>query len=314
MIIVEPIGLRWRQSGMSASSVLRPAPLLAILILAACAVVPGAPSPSPRMDHPDGDALVFSITTSGGFVPADTHLITIPSFALTGNGQVIVAGPQIAIYPGPALPNLQVRILSPAGIQHLLERITATGLFDADHQFSAGNMFVADAPDTVFTFSAAGREVVTSVYALGIVGDGSGLPANFPADELAAHEALNALVSDLSFPDDFVPAHEWLSEWTAYQPSALRLLVANADNWTGDIDPGEPIVWPVSGNAASFGEPTLTAASRCGVVTGADARAWWDALTTANQLTLWSSDGHVYHVTARPILPYEEAICPQPDR
>ncbi len=299
---------------MSTSLVLRPATLAAVLFLSACAVVPGAASPSPRIDHPDGDALVFSVTTSGGFVPADTHLITLPTFALTGNGQVIVAGPQIEIYPGPALPNLQVRILSPAGIQRLLERIMATGLFEADHQFTAGNMFVADAPDTVFTFRADGREVVTSIYALGIVGDGNSLPPSFPEDELAAHETLNALVSDLSFVDDLVPATEWLSDWTGYEPAALRLLVANADDWTGDVDPGEPKAWPVAGDAASFGEPTLMAENRCGVVSGTDAQAWWDALASANQLTQWSSNGHLFQVTVRPILPYEEATCPQPER
>lgn len=283
-------------------------------MLSACAVVPGEASPSPRIEHPTGDALVFSVTTSGGFVPADTHLITLPTFALTGNGQVIVTGPQILIYPGPALPNLQVRILSPAGIQRLLERISATGLFEADHQFTAGNMFVADAPDTVFTFHADAREVVTSIYALGIVGEGTSLPASFPEDEAAAHETLNALVNDLSFLDDLVPASEWVDEWTGFEPAALRLLVANADDWSGDVDPGEPVAWPVSGDAAAFGEPTLMGGNRCGVVSGADADAWWDALATANQLTLWASNGHLYQVTVRPILPYEEAVCPQPDR
>lgn len=283
-----------------------------VMLLAACSAAGDGPPSTPTIDHPTGTALVFGVTTSGGFVGPDTQLTTVPSFTLTGDGRVIVPGPQVAIYPGPALPNLQVRTLTPAGMNQVLGRISDSGAFSESRRLSGASMVVADAPDTVFTLNADGREVVVSVYALGFLTDGDQLPPGFPAEEIAFQQQLIALETALADPDSWLGADAWAGQWQAEQPEALRLLVTNVDGVTPDPLAGDPHPWPLAGDAATFGEPATYAANRCGVVSGADADAWWGALGESNQLTWWSSNGHLYQVSPRSLLPYEEASCPNP--
>ncbi|HJU48535.1 MAG TPA: hypothetical protein VJ689_10390, partial [Gaiellaceae bacterium] len=118
-----------------------------LLILSACASAGGTPvsSPSasgapsvppPRSDdgieHPDGDEAVLVVSSAGGFVPLEFTATSMPGFVMLGDGRVIVQGAVPAIFPGPALPALQTRTLTPEGIQTVLEAVEETGLFTAD--------------------------------------------------------------------------------------------------------------------------------------------------------------------------------------
>ena len=86
-----------------------------------------------------------------------------------------------------------------------------------------------------------------------------------------------------------------------YQPSALRLLVRNAD---ADPPDGSGIGnalldWPDSSDPATFGDPGPFSEQRCGVVSGQRAQDWYAALSGANQLTRFVKDDHRYQVTVR---------------
>lgn len=263
------------------------------------------------MTHPSGSELVVRVAWTGGFVPYESLFTSLPRFTLVGDGRVIVEGPQIEIYPGPALPNLQVRRLTEEGIQSVLFRIGETGLFDESQSFTAANQFVADANTTVFTVHADDREVIVDVYALGIV-DPSTAPPGFPPAELEAHQRLSSLESDLMNLDAWIAADDWVdAAWQAYQPEALRLLVANVDTVPPDtsVPTAEPLPWPSKTPPDEFGQPSTVQDFRCGVVSGAEAETWYAALQQANTLTRWSYGDHVYHVTPRPLLPDESLDC-----
>ncbi len=214
--------------------------------------------------------------------------------------------------PGPALPNIQVRQLTEEGIQAILYRIAETGQFDQGRSWSAASQFIADANSTVFTVRADDREVVVDVYALGLLSDPVGGGVTVPEDERQAHQALSSLEADLLDLESWIPADDWAEPaWQTYQPDALRLLVANMDNQPPDPDglDSEPLPWPTTTSPDAIGTVSAVQDFRCGVVSGVDGATWYAALEGANQLTRWSHDGHLYHVTPRPLLPDEALDC-----
>lgn len=295
------------------ASALLPAAVVLSILLAACRGAPGGAGGSTGpIAHPSGDALVLGIDYAGGFVAPGYRLTAFPAFTLTGDGRVIVPGPQIALFPGPALPAVNVRRLNEDGIQAVLNLVTRTGRFDANVEYRGAQNVIADAADTVFTLHANGKDVQVVVYALGTLD-----PGNYPGispDEVAAHRALSELVEHLGAIDDWMPAYDWAeATWQVYQPDALRLVVRNAD-----ADPPDEsgiarvqLDWPVASDPAVFGEPAFDDL-RCGVVSGQEARDWYAALSGANQLTLFIKDDHRYQVTARLQLPDEPLECPSP--
>lgn len=293
-----------------------PAALILSLLLAACGSAGGSPGDDDgeRIDHPTGDELVFSIDQRGGFAPVDFLFTSTPSFTLLGDGRVILVGAQLAIFPGPALPALFVGRLNESGIQAVLREIAASRQFGADAEWRGAQNFVADASDTVLTLHAEGREVTVTVYGLGLLGmPGEGLP-DVDAAEQAAHAALSRLVERLTTLEAWLPDTAWAaSGMEPYRPEAMRLLVRNADADPPDengID-SQLLDWPVPGNPETFGEPSpFGGGQRCGVVSGQEAAAWYDALSQANQLTRFVSGSHRYAVAVRPLLPHEPETCP----
>src|SRR3954469_22813419 len=100
-------------------------PILALMLLAAscgeksnagAGGSTGASGGAGAIGHPTGsDDLVLRMDVSGGFVPAEVTLKNVPGVSIFGDGRMIVTGPVIEIYPGPALPNLQVTRLTEEG-------------------------------------------------------------------------------------------------------------------------------------------------------------------------------------------------------
>jgi hypothetical protein len=303
---------------------LAPPALALSLLLAACGGAGGSPSASnpgsggvggdgDLIAHPGGDAVVLRLDHAGGLVMPQFNLINLPAFSMLGDGRVIVPGAQIEIFPGPALPAVNVRRLNEAGVQAVLAAVAETGQFARSAEWVGAQNFVADASTATFTMHADDRDVTVSVHGLGTFGVGEP-PPNFPADELPVHRALVPLVDRLSSLDSWIPANGWAEpEWQSYRPEAMRLVVRNADEDPPDDSgvPQEDKAWPVAGEAAAFGEIFFDTL-RCGVVSGDDAQAWYAALEGANQLTRWTSGGHRYEVNVRFLLPDEPETCPAP--
>lgn len=305
---------------------------LAAAVVAACGEgrtsggqeVSPAPSPTPvtqpsptaspttgasRIPHPDGpDELVLRIERTGGFVPQFHAVTELPLFSLFGDGSVVTLGPQIMIYPPPALPNVLVTKLTEEGVQAILQAAEEAGLLAGDRSYELGT--IADATTTVFTVNARGKTSVVRVYAL-LEADPN--DPGIPEDERADRERLRAFYERaLSFPA-WLPERAIAVPERPYRVERLQLVVVPVDSRTEpqapDVQPGE-LDWPLATPLEQFGDPhpNLWPEARCGVVEQAELAVVLEAMAQANTLTRWRSAGALYHVYPRPLLP-DETPC-----
>lgn len=255
--------------------------------------------------HPTGpDELVLRIDRTGGLLPPFHIATELPLFVLYGDGRVITQGPQIMIYPPPALPNLIETRLTEEGVQAILQEAQAAGLLEGDRRYELTT--IADAPTTIFTVNAGGRTSVVSVYALSEaeVDD----PNVSPAEREARRRLREFLDKALSF-SSWLPTTAIATPETPYAIERLQLVVVPADQATdepADVQPGE-LDWPLASPLVEFGQPFEFAgtSARCGVVERAELAAVLDAMSQANTLTRWRSDDALYAVFPRPLLPGE---------
>ena len=250
-------------------------------------------------DYPRGsDELVLRVDLQGGFVPQEYLLASFPGFSLYGDGRILTQGPQIEIYPGPALPNVLVRQVRARAIERIVAAAVEAAL-DANARYD--NASVADAGTTVFTLTVDGKTYTTSVYALGIEGTGVANP-----DDEAARRKIADFSQDLSDLPSWIPADE-LGEEESYELDALRVFVRPySDEGIDEQLVQVPKDWPLEDKPlATFGERGEFA--RCGTVTGADAQRVVAAAREANDLTPWISGGEEWRLIFRPLLPDESA-------
>jgi hypothetical protein len=253
--------------------------------------------------HPTGaDEVVLRVAYEGGFVPYEYTLSSVPSWSLFGDGTLIVQGPQIEIYPGPALPNLVAIPISEEGVQAILEAARDAGLMDGDATY--GNDCIADAATTVFTTNADGETSVVSAYALDVGEPPGTCGGKDDGDARAALAEFQAMLGDLQswLPAGAVGAEE------PYDPTEMRVYV---QPYRGDAElPQNAIAWPLDVPLDGFGEPPANAPTdtRCGVVSGSEFETLFAAAKNANQLTPWTSGGTEYGLIFRPLLP-DERTC-----
>lgn len=293
------------------------AALALTLLLAACggdttgngAAGPTA-SPTPEsIDHPTSDdEMILSIAFEGGFVTPDELVRRLPLFALIGDGCVISQGPQIAIYPPPALPNLRQTCLTEEGVQAILRAAKEAGLLDGDAQYD--NPSIADAPTTVFTVTANGTTTTVKAYALG---DGTHSTGTPEAD--AARQKLVEFQNKLGDLTSWVPAEAFVGEEQPYEVTRLQLVVQPASGEQSAATPAavdpQHKEWPLATPLAELGQPYPFEDWRCAVVEGDDLATLLEQLASSNQLTRWSSGDADYTLVVRPLLPGEPA-CANP--
>ena len=255
------------------------------------------------IEHPTGaDQLILRMAYQGGFVPYEYTLGSTPFWSLFGDGTLIVPGPQIEIYPGPALPNLTATQLSEDGIQAILQAARDAGLLDGDADY--GDQCIADAATTVFTTTADGTTSVVSAYALDVGKPAGTCGSDKDADARGKLAAFQAKLTDLRswLPDGSVGSER------PFDPTEMRVYVLP---YQGDPElPQDPIEWPLEPPLDAFGEPipNAPADTRCGVVTGEDLATLLAAARDANALTPWTSDGSHHQLIFRPLLP-DERTC-----
>lgn len=272
-------------------------------MLAACADRATPTGSSPTRSYPAGaDDLVMRWGLEGGFTPPAYQLTNLPAFSLYGDGTIVRPGPQIEIYPAPAVPSIEVLHVDEAGVAAIVDAAFAADLDTVGDLGDMGSVGIADAPDTVFVLHADGVDRTVRVYALGEV---TGRPQGMPDDVLSARRALLRLVERLGSLEQWLPDGS-LGAAESYEPAGARVYVTA---YHGDADLPQPRVpWPLATPLAGIGED-VGAGFRCVVVTGAE---WSDELgpaaAGANQLTPWSSGGERYAVAFRPLLP-DETTC-----
>jgi hypothetical protein len=74
------------------------------------------------------DVAILRVDYIQGFVSPVTRATRLPIVSIYGDGRVFSEGPQIAIYPGPALPNLLIRHIPATDVDKLASRALAAGV------------------------------------------------------------------------------------------------------------------------------------------------------------------------------------------
>lgn len=228
--------------------------------------------------HPTGaDEVVVEIASEGGFMPVERVFTQLPTLLVAGDGRQYVQGPQIEIYPGPLLPNVQVGDVGEAGIQQLLELAAEHSLL-TERDYDTPE-FVADAPDTVVTIRANGETYVHRAYALGIGGlDGS--------VETGDRAELQAFI-DAATADTFEGEQ-------AFDPGTFLVKATPVtDLSVYEIEP-TLVDWPTDATVA------LADAGDCAEVPADEVAALF---ADANQLTFFVDGDVTYQVSVKPLLP-----------
>lgn len=268
-----------------------------------------APSPTPEpIEHPTGDGeYILYVAWEGGFVTPEMLITRPPLFTLTGDGCLVVEGPQIEIYPQPILPNLQETCLTEEGVQAILRAAKDAGLLDGDAEY--GYDMIADAPWTVFTVNANGTTTTVRAYALQ-EGTETG-----DAEADAAREKLVELQKKLGDLRSWLPASAFDGDEHPYDVTRMQVVSRPAGADDGMATPEgieiQTLDWPLSTPLAELGEPYTSFEDwRCTVIEGDDLVTLMAQLREANQLTQWTSDGEPYNLLIRPLLPGEEGCVP----
>jgi hypothetical protein len=234
----------------------------------------------PGYEHPSGaDDVVVRIAYEGGFVPAEMTFLDLPTLLVSGDGHVFVQGPVPEIYPGPLLPNIQVRPVTEAGIQDLLALADENGLL-ADVEYTNPTN-IADAPDTVVEVSANGRTFVHRAYALGI--DTETDPTRAALAEFVAQVTGDWLYGD----------NPELGPEQPYATDTFLIRAAEVGDVAGDIEP-TVVDWPADASVR------LIDAGDCAAIPAAELGSLF---ADANQLTFFAEDGVTYQLTVKPQLP-----------
>ncbi|MFI7540432.1 hypothetical protein [Actinoplanes sp. NPDC049599] len=277
-----------------------------LFLLSGCAqqTAAGAPSPGPAPSDSSSppatpgpeDALVLRVSSAGGFVPPHLLLGRLPETSVYADGRVIFNGPVPAVYPGPALPNLQWGTLSPANLRQLLDKAVAAGVKPGT---DFGQPGVADAPTTEVTVvTADGKRTVGAVALREARPDDPQLTKA----QQQARKKLRAFVDQLG---DLTTAM-MTGEPQPYRPVALAAI---AQPW---VDPGDPtgrprsVPWP--GPALPGEKLSPTVDPTCVVATGAQLDAVLAAAADATANTPWVWENASWSVLLRPLLP-EETGC-----
>jgi hypothetical protein len=262
--------------------------LVGALVLTACAGGGGdAAAPSSPAPLPSG--LVLQVAHTGGFTTPEALATRLPLVSVYGDGRVLTQGPQIAVWPAPALPNVQVTRVDDAAVRDLVEHAVEAGVTGTG---DLGEPPLADAPTTRFTLATAEGTTVREVYALAETPDGS-----VTAEQAEARGRLRDLVDELTGLAAG-PAE-------AYEPQSVAAVVRPYTG--GDPELPQPdVAWPGPGLP---GTP-LGAGLGCVTATGQQAADLLAAAASATALTPWvAPDGSRWSVAFRPVLPHESGCA-----
>jgi hypothetical protein len=249
--------------------------------------LPGVPSTVGGLEHPTGsDEVIVSYAELGGFTTPEATFQQTPSVLISGDGLVYTPGAQIAIFPGPLLPTLQVQTISEEGIQAVLAAAEEDGLFsDVDYEAPTN---VADATTSTVVISVNGETWTHEAYALTL---GAGVGTSTPE-----RQALLDFITQLTDLPTLVGA-ENLGETTLFEPTEYAIQAIPVEDLSVYGSDGiEPTVveWPTDVSVR------LADASSCTTIPASDIG---ETLASANQLTFFSDAGVTYQLLARPVLP-----------
>lgn len=277
---------------------------LTALLLAACALLLAGCATADTGKRPGGGEtapVVMQVEHRGGFLPVGAAFAAVPSLTVYGDGRAITQGPQIAIYPAPALPNLIVHELTEQQVLSLEDLAEDAGLLSEAPNY--GEPPIADAATTVVILQIDGSTYRHEAYALAADPDLPGIDPGLPGVSEDALQAREALARFIDSAMELVGTAE---ESGSYEPDAFAVLATpipageNAPIEEPGLEP-QVVDWPL--------EVGLDSAADCLLIEGTDADELRAVLADANMLTRFEQGGTVYQVATRPLLPGEDD-CP----
>jgi hypothetical protein len=241
--------------------------------------------------------VLLQVRSGGGLAGAGPTIAEVPAVSLYADGRLITPGPQILIYPPPALPSVQLQQLGAARAQALAGQAVAAGVRpDADF----GDPRIPDATTTWITVNSSGTEATVAIPALR---EADADDPDLTAAQQAARQAVQALVREL----EGLPTAEGLPEPEPYRPAEIAVLVRPYT--PGSPDPASPApvrTWP--GPALPGSEPPGENWTGCVIAAGSDVQRIRSAAENASTMTAWTSQGQAWQLRIRPLLP-DESRC-----
>jgi hypothetical protein len=266
-------------------------PLAVLFLVAACG------STAPTASAPPTTSFGFRAWLTQALPPVGFFPNAGPSLAIDQN-RLITPGPQIEIFPGPLLPNLQQRPISQAGIDAIVAAARAAGLLDGPTDLTEGSPPGSQTAHLLFVINGVEREVFGDPTRLIVCVT---TPCEAPPGTPEAFGGYWARVHDIG---SWIPGE--LGAEALYTSDRLAIVVTEPK-----LDATLPPTfaqWPLAAPMAQFGVDWH--AARCGVVEGADLAAALAAFGSANEYTRWTDDNDaLYGVVARPLVPGEPAPC-----
>ncbi|MDG4772543.1 hypothetical protein [Solwaraspora sp. WMMD792] len=273
-----------------------------LLLTAACGQNPGTDSSTDGTaggSSLPADTLVLRVDHTGGFTMPAALLTRLPVVSVYADGRVITQGPTILVYPGPAMPNLQVQTISAEQVDELVKQALAAGV---GTEQDLGRPPVADATSTRFTVLTDNGVEQLEVYALS--DDASG-DAGLTDEQVAARDKLRDFADSLTELSGGVGAAPEDSE-----PYVAHAIAAVAEPWVAvdeSVDASQPeVAWPGPELPGESLSETLDLG--CVTVTGEALEKLRSAAADATTATPWTSAGKRWTVTLRPLLP-DETDC-----
>ncbi|MEV4536092.1 hypothetical protein AB0J82_19940 [Asanoa sp. NPDC049518] len=287
--------------GRSTWAAVAAVPLLALVT--ACGAQPAAdaaPPARPAAASLGADEVALRVTYTGGFVTPQSIPGRVPAVSIYGDGRVITEGPVAAIYPGPALPNLQQARISEADVDALVERAVAAGVGSGA---DLGQPGVADASTTRFVVNTENGIKQTDAYALGMADAGGMLNAS----QTAARKKLADLLAALQDLPATLGTGA-VREEGGYQAKAIAAIATPyvKPEQPLELEPPAPVDWPGPALPGDKVNPNLEVG--CVTATGDQAQAVLTAAAKANAATPWASGGEQWSLLLRPVLP-DESGC-----
>jgi hypothetical protein len=267
-----------------------------LFLLSACAQ-PGNVADAASPPAPAADDLVLRADSFGGFVTPEHVAGAIPSVSVYGDGRVVTEGPVPAIYPGPALPNLQVQQITPELVRQLVQEGVTAGVRTGT---DFGRPNVADAPSTRVTLRTDGGTQSVTVEALN---EGRADDPLLTADQRAARAKLAAYVKKLQD----LPTAEGMGEPKPYEAAEVAVLARPWSRPGNDQPKPDTKAWP--GPALPGPVLNKNIGIGCVLVSGAEQATVLTAAAKATALTAWTHGGQKWSITFRPLLPDEKNGC-----
>jgi hypothetical protein len=179
--------------------------------------------------NPDSTKVILRMSVGGGFVPMSVAMLEMPTFTLYADGTAIFRPSTGGTFDAPAA--LVQAQLSDEQVAALLAYAAGPGgLAAAAERYD--DMFVSDAPTTVFTIDTPELTKTVSAYALGIENPTGGADAEILAQ-------LDALADTLGAFETQVDAGN-VESAALYEP--LSYLATLAPDYEGNT--ATPEVWP----------------------------------------------------------------------